>query len=80
MSVVAAKKGFTVGDNQYEWGNDITNNIRICTIAADCCDGMNTLRVYPVTPNVVLEKTVIYDAGKEMPKSYLGAPESFRIK
>ena len=80
VSVVAAKKGFTVGDNQYEWGNDITNNIRICTIAADCCDGMNTLRVYPVTPNVVLEKIVIYDAGKEMPKSYLGAPESFRIK
>ena len=27
VSVVAAKKGFTVGDNQYEWGNDITNNI-----------------------------------------------------
>lgn len=79
MTVVAAKKGFTVGDNQYTWGNDITNNIRICTIAACCCDGMNTLRIYPVTPNVVLEKIVIYDAGDEMPKSYLGAPESFRI-
>ena len=80
MTVVAAKKGFTVGDNQYTWGNDITNNIRICTVASGCSDGINTLRIYPVTPNVVLEKIVIYDAGKEMPKSYLGAPETFRIK
>lgn len=71
--------GFAVGDNQFPWGTDITNNIRISTVYADCKNGLNTLKVYPVTPNVVLEKIVIHSADVKMPESYLGAPESYRV-
>ena len=74
------EEGFAVGDNQQPWGNDVTNNIRISTVYADCCKGLNTMRIYPVTPNIVLEKIVIYPANQIMPDSYLGAPETYRIK
>lgn len=70
-------KKFAVGDNQEPWGTDVTNNIRICTVYADCCAGLNKLKLYPVTPNFVLEKIVIHSAQFNMPQSYLGAPESF---
>ena len=71
---------FRIGDNQEPWGTDVTNNIRISTVYADCKKGLNTLKVYPVTPNIVLEKIVIYSANDIMPESYLGAPETYRIK
>ena len=71
---------FAVGDDQQPWGNDITNNIRIATVYAECRAGLNLLKVSPVTPNVVLEKIVIHKANKPMPKSYLGAPETYRVK
>jgi hypothetical protein len=41
---------------------------------------LNSLKVRPVTPNIVLEKIVIHEANKTMPESYLGAPETYRIK
>ena len=71
---------FAVGDNQMTWGNDITNNIRISNIYADCREGLNILRFYPVTPNIVLEKIVIHNANEPFPYSYLGAPESYCVK
>ncbi|MCR4579330.1 MAG: glycosyl hydrolase 115 family protein [Treponema sp.] len=71
---------FAVGDEQEPWGSDITNNIRISTVYADCKAGLNLLKVSPVTPNIVIEKIVIHDANTKMPESYLGAPETYRIK
>lgn len=68
---------FAVGDNQFPWGEDIPNNIRIATVYADCHAGLNSVKLRPVTPNIVLEKIVIHEANKPMPKSYLGAPETF---
>ncbi len=68
---------FAVGDNQEPWGTDVTNNIRIATVYADCHAGLNSVKLSPVTPNIVLEKIVIHEANKTMPKSYLGAPETF---
>ncbi len=70
---------FAVGDNQFPWGKDIPDNIRIATVYADCHAGLNSVKVSPVTPNIVLEKIVIHEANKPMPKSYLGAPETYRI-
>lgn len=70
---------FAVGDNQFPWGKDIPDNIRIATVYADCHTGLNSVKVSPVTPNIVLEKIVIHEANKPMPKSYLGAPETYRI-
>ncbi|MBP3741969.1 MAG: glycosyl hydrolase 115 family protein [Treponema sp.] len=68
---------FAVGDNQFPWGDDITNNIRIATVYADCKAGLNLLKISPVTPNIVIEKIVIHEANTKMPSSYLGAPETF---
>ncbi len=73
-------KKFAVGDNQEPWGTDVTNNIRVSTVYADCKAGLNKLRLYPVTPNVVLEKIVIHSAEVTMPYSYLGAPETYFVK
>lgn len=70
---------FAVGDNRQPWGDDITSNIRIATVCAECRAGLNILRLSPVTPNIVIEKIVVRGAEKIMPKSYLGAPETFRI-
>ena len=71
---------FAVGDNQFPWGNDIPNNIRIVTVYASCHAGLNTVKLSPVTPNIVLEKIVIHEANTKMPQSYLGAPETYRVK
>ena len=71
---------FAVGDNQFPWGEDIPNNIRIATVYADCHAGLNSVKLSPVTPNIVLDKIVIHEANKAMPESYLGAPETFRVK
>ena len=73
-------KTFAVGDNQEPWGTDVTNNIRISSVFADVKQGMNVLKIYPVTPNIVLEKIVIHSANEKMPESYLGAPETYRVK
>ena len=76
---VVDSKAFAVGDNQQPWGNDITNNIIISSVYAAGKKGLNSLKIYPVTPNIVLEKIVIHSANIKMPDSYLGAPETFRI-
>ncbi|MCQ2592527.1 MAG: glycosyl hydrolase 115 family protein [Treponema sp.] len=70
---------FAIGDNQPVWGTDVTNNIRICSVYADCKEGLNVLRIYPVTPNIVLQKIVVYSVNTIMPDSYLGAPETYRV-
>ena len=71
---------FAVGDNQFPWGKDIPNNIRIATVYASCHAGLNSVKLRPVTPNIVLEKLVIHEANKPMPDSYLGAPETYYVK
>jgi len=71
---------FAVGDNQKPWSTDVTNNIRISSIYADCKEGINTIRIYPVTPNIVLEKIVISEANSILPDCYLGAPETYKVK
>lgn len=73
------EQNFVVGDNQEPWGTDVTNNIRIVSVEDECNEGLNVLRIYPTTPNIVLEKIVIHLANEEIQKSYLGAPETFRL-
>lgn len=80
IEIEVAKSDFCVGDNQEPWGTDVTNNVRISKMICDCPCGLNVLRIYPVTPNVVLEKITIYSSDFSMPESYLGAPETFRIE
>ena len=71
-------KDFAVGDDQQPWGTDVTNNIRVKSVWFDCNKGLNTLKVYAVTPNFVLEKIVIYPNEFKMKPSYLGPKETYR--
>ncbi|MCR4742397.1 MAG: glycosyl hydrolase 115 family protein [Treponema sp.] len=70
---------FRVGDNQQPWGQDVTNNIRRVKVQAKCKDKLNKMKIYPVSPNLVLEKIVICDSNYRLPESYLGPGETFRI-
>ena len=70
---------FAVGDNKEPWSTDVTNDIRIHTVTLPCHKGLNTLRIYPVSPSFVLEKIVVYPENKELPYSYLGVPETYRL-
>ena len=79
QTVKVVSENFVVGDNQEPWSTDVTNSIRICKATISCVEGLNNLKVYPLTPNLVLQKIVIYKENVKLLDSYLGAPESFRI-
>ncbi|KAG4081225.1 alpha-glucuronidase Gh115A [Neocallimastix lanati (nom. inval.)] len=74
---VVDSKTFAVGDTKQPWSN--TNEIRISTVNFECKKGLNTLKFYPVTPNIVLEKIIIRPENYKMPESYLGAPETYYV-
>ncbi len=62
------------------WGNDVLEKVRTVKTKMNLKPGLNTVRIYGGDPNIILEKTVIYPDGKQPPKTYFGAPESYRIK
>ena len=63
-----------------EWANLALNNIRIHKTEINFTKGINTLRVYAVSPTLVLERIVLFSKGTNLKESYLGAKESFYIK
>lgn len=73
-------KGEKVGDNNAFWGNGVLDNIRRNKSKISCVEGINTLRIYAVTPGLVLEKVVIYPTGNEPAEGYLGPTETYYVK
>lgn len=71
-------KDFVVGN--ITWSNDILNNARVLKTRMDCKEGLNTLRIYPVTPGFVLERIEIAPSGVNPKASFLGDVESYRVK
>jgi len=61
------------------WAMGVLNNIRRQTVKISCKEGINTLRIYPVSPGFVLEKLVIYKEGKKPAESYLGPTETYYV-
>ncbi len=72
-------EGQKVGDHSLNWGAGVLDNIRRHASEVTCHSGLNKLRIYAVSPAFVLEKLVIYPAGKEPAESYLGPPESYYV-
>ncbi|HEX7055972.1 MAG TPA: alpha-glucuronidase, partial [Bacilli bacterium] len=70
--------GYKVGESA-EWAAGVLDNIRRSKSEIICTERLNTLKIYAVSPGFVLEKLVIYPAGKKPPVSYLGPPESYYI-
>jgi hypothetical protein len=63
-----------------EWVSAVRENIRIYKSKINCKNGINNLRIYAVSPSLVLEKIVLYPNGSKLQTSYLGPTESFYIK
>lgn len=72
--------GYKVGDQGHIWAAGVLDQIRTHTSRISCVKGMNTLRIYPVTPGFVLEKLVVYPLGHRPAESYLGPTETYRCK
>ncbi len=62
-----------------EWNRGVMNNIRIVEAEVELTGGLNRLYVYGGDPGIVLERIVLYPAGKPLPHSYLGPQESWRV-
>ncbi len=71
---------FKVGDNQPFWAKGALSNIRINSSRVILQKGLNTLRIFAVTPGFVLEKLVISPTDETIPESYLGPKETYRRK
>lgn len=70
-------EGYYVGDGT--WAKNVLDNIRRHSSKISCKEGLNTLRIYAVSPGFVLEKLVIYPEGKKPAESYLGPTETYYV-
>ena len=76
----AIPEGFRVGDGNDAWAAGVLNNIRVTAVPAELQEGVNTVTVYALSPNFVLEKLVIFAEGEEPARSYLGPAETWRVR
>ncbi|WP_438433691.1 glycosyl hydrolase 115 family protein [Gorillibacterium sp. sgz500922] len=60
-----------------DWAQGVLSHIRKRRIQVNGRAGLNTLRIYAVSPGFVLEKIVIHPEGKQPADSYLGPVESY---
>lgn len=70
-------EGYRVDDDN--WAIGILDNIHRQSSKLTCKAGLNTLRIYAVSPGFVLEKLVIYPEGKKPANSYLGPTETYYV-
>jgi Glycosyl hydrolase family 115/Gylcosyl hydrolase family 115 C-terminal domain len=78
ISIVnALPEGYRVDDPN--WAAGVLQNIRRNCSNIYCKEGLNTLRIYAVSPGFVLEKLVIYPEGKKPANSYLGPTETYYV-
>lgn len=61
-----------------EWAEGADKNIHVRRQIIHCKKGINVLKFAALTPTVILEKLVL--SRKNLPKSYLGPKESFKIE
>lgn len=72
-------KGQKVGDKNLKWEAGVLDNIRRHSSEINCKAGLNKVRIYAVSPGLVLEKLVIYPKGNQPAESYLGPTETYYI-
>jgi hypothetical protein len=63
-----------------QWNHEAINNVKIFKKKMECKRGVNVLRFYHVSPNVLLERVVLHPENAQLPQSYLGPPESYYCK
>ncbi|MCI3921131.1 glycosyl hydrolase 115 family protein [Paenibacillus sp. TRM 82003] len=72
-------KGHKPGDSSAEWATGVLDNIRTHSSGVSFQAGLNRLRIYAASPGFVLEKLVVYPAGKKPAESYLGPTETYYV-
>ncbi|MFE6076566.1 glycosyl hydrolase 115 family protein [Paenibacillus sp. NPDC057886] len=63
-----------------EWVSAVKDNIRIHSSEINCKQGLNTLRIYAISPMLVLERIVLHPIDSKPARSYLGPVESYYVK
>lgn len=64
----------------FQWTKEAYSNVKVYKCQIDCQKGINKLKYYHVSPNLALERIVLYKEGTKMLQSYLGPKESFYVK
>lgn len=72
-------RGHKPGDSSAEWAAGVLDNIRIHSSVVNGKAGLNQLKIFAVSPGFVLEKLVIYPAGRKPAASYLGPTETYYV-
>lgn len=73
---------YGVSENYYtewfdkEWANGVLSHVRNVKTQVSLQKGRNDIYIYAGEPGMILEKVVLYPAGKELASSYLGPMES----
>ncbi|MBR6475283.1 MAG: glycosyl hydrolase 115 family protein [Lachnospiraceae bacterium] len=70
-------EGFAVGDGNPYWSQGVLDNVRKTTFTVDLKEGLNTLSIHAINPNLVLQKIVICEEGAKIPESYLGPKPTY---
>lgn len=63
-----------------QWSKEAYDTVKIYQRKVRCHKGLNLLRFYHVSPNILLERIVLHPEEVELPESYLGPEESFYCK
>ena len=64
----------------HQWTVEAYNNVKVYKCAVECKKGVNSLKYYHISPNLALERIVLYKDGTRLPESYLGPKESYCVK
>lgn len=76
----AVTDDFKIGDHQPVWARGVLDQIRRRSVPVQLEQGINTIRVTPVTPGFVLEKIVIYPHETNRQKPILNETETYRCR
>ncbi len=64
----------------HQWSQEAYNNVKVYKCNIDCKKGFNSLIYYHISPNLALERIVLFKEGARLPESYLGPKESYKVK
>jgi hypothetical protein len=72
---------FKAGDpSDKRWCDGVLNNIRISKAFFTFEKGINEITISALEAGLIIERILIYQKNKKLPKSYLGPKESFFVK
>ena len=62
-----------------QWSEEALSNVKQFKCTVLCKPGIHSLKYYHISPNLTLERIVLYKQGSAPLESYLGPKESFYV-